>query len=78
VLIAVLINAMEEAREAEHAREMRHLREEAEALGEEGERAAIEERLEALREAIAALERQLGIEHPSRRRPRTVTRRLGR
>jgi voltage-gated sodium channel len=78
ILLAVIINSIEESRKAEREEEREHRREEAEAAGEAYDEAAeTEERLRALRDALDDLEGQLGISggrpHPSR-----PTRGLGR
>jgi len=80
ILIAIIINAMEEAREAEKRAEIEQLKEEAEAAGGEyDEKVETARRIAALKQAIEDLEEQLGIEtgHSSPR-PRVVTRRMGR
>ena len=80
ILIAVIINAMEEAREAEQREEARRLREEAEeAGGEYDPHIETARRIAALKQAIEDLEEQLGIETGSATpKPRTVSRRMGR
>jgi voltage-gated sodium channel len=79
ILIAIIINAMEEAREAEQRERVRVLTEEAEEAGGEFDpHVETARRIAALKQAIEDLEEQLGIEtgEPARR-PR-VARRLGR
>ncbi len=63
ILIAVVINAMDEARDAERRRELAELEQEAERAGGEYD-AQIEtaRRIAALKQAIEDLEEQLGIE----------------
>jgi voltage-gated sodium channel len=80
ILIAIIINAMEEAREAEQREEVEQLKAEAEAAGGEYDpHIETARRIAVLRRALEDLEDQLGIETESARpRPRTVTRRLGR
>ena len=80
ILIAIIINAMEEAREAESREELQRLREEAEeAGGEYDPHMETARRIAELKQALADLEEQLGIETAeAKRRPRIVTRRMGR
>ena len=80
VLIAIIINAMEEARAEEQREEIERLRSEAEAAGGEYDpHIETARRIAVLRRALEDLEDQLGIESEAARpRPRTVTRRLGR
>jgi voltage-gated sodium channel len=80
ILIAIIINAMDEAREAEQREEVRRLREEAEeAGGEYDPHIETARRIAALKQAIEDLEEQLGIETGSATpRPRMVSRRMGR
>jgi voltage-gated sodium channel len=78
ILIAVVINSIEEARRAEREEEREHRREEAEAAGVAYDDAAeTEERLRDLRDALDELEDQLGLSggHP---RPTKPSRGLGR
>jgi voltage-gated sodium channel len=80
ILIAIIINSMEDAREAEREEERRHLIEEAEeAGGTYDEQVETARRIAALKQAIEDLEDQLGIDTgPARPRSPKVTRRLGR
>jgi voltage-gated sodium channel len=80
ILIAIIINAMEEARQAEQREEVNRLKAEAEAAGGEYDpHIETARRIAVLRRALEDLEDQLGIEtEAARPRPRTVTRRLGR
>jgi voltage-gated sodium channel len=80
ILIAIIINAMEEAREAEQREEARRLREEAEEAGAEYDpHIETARRIAALKQAIEDLEEQLGIETGSAKpKPRMVSRRMGR
>ena len=79
ILIAIIINAMEEAREAESREELQRLREEAEeAGGEYDPHLETARRISELKQALADLEEQLGIETAEAKRPRIVTRRMGR
>jgi voltage-gated sodium channel len=80
ILIAIIINAMDEAREAQQREEIRELTAEAEAAGGEYDpHVETARRIAALKQAIEDLEEQLGIETGSARpgRPK-VTRRMGR
>lgn len=80
ILIAIIINAMEEAREAESREELQRLREEAEeAGGEYDPHLETARRIAELKQALADLEEQLGIETAEAKpRTRIVTRRMGR
>jgi voltage-gated sodium channel len=80
ILIAIIINAMEDAREAEREDERRRLIEEAkEAGGTYDEQIETARKIAALKQAIEDLEDQLGIDTgPVRPRAPKVTRRLGR
>jgi voltage-gated sodium channel len=79
ILIAIIINAMEEAREAEQRAEVARLEAEAEAAGGTYDpHIETARRIAHLKQAIEDLEEQLGIETGGQRpRPR-VTRRMGR
>ena len=71
ILIAIIINAMEEAREAEYRLEIEELKQEAEAEGREyDERLETAQRIANLKRAIDELEESLGIRgglhHPRR------------
>jgi voltage-gated sodium channel len=80
ILIAIIINAMEEAREAEQREELEQMRREAEeAGGEYDPHLETARRIAELKQALADLEEQLGIEtEAAKPRPRIVSRRLGR
>lgn len=80
ILIAIIINAMEEAREAEQREDVERLRREAEeAGGEYDPHMETARRIAELKQALADLEEQLGIETAAAKpRPRIVTRRMGR
>jgi voltage-gated sodium channel len=80
ILIAIIINAMEGAREAEDREELERLNREAvEAGGEYDPHLETARRIAALKQAIEDLEAQLGIETAeARRTPRVSTRGLGR
>jgi voltage-gated sodium channel len=80
ILIAIIINAMEEAREAEQREEVRRLQEEAEAAGGEYDpHLETARRIAVLKQALEDLEEQLGIETGAATpRPRTISRRMGR
>lgn len=80
ILIAVVINAMEDAREAERADERKRLIAEAEEEGAEFDpHVETARRIAALKQAVEDLEEQLGIETGEQRpRPRVSTRGLGR
>jgi len=79
ILIAIIINAMEEAREAETRAEVERLDREAQEAGAEYDpHIETARRIAHLKQAIEDLEEQLGIETESAKpRPR-VTRRMGR
>ena len=79
ILIAIIINAMEEAREQEQRAEVEKLKAEAEAAGGEYDpHVETARRIAALKQAIEDLEEQLGIETGSARARPRVTRRMGR
>jgi voltage-gated sodium channel len=79
ILIAIIINAMEQAREAEERERIHLLQEEAEAVGAEYDpHVETARRIAALKQAIEDLEEQLGIETGERRPRPKVTRRMGR
>jgi len=68
ILIAIVINAMDEAREAERREELRRLQEEAKAAGREYDpQIETARKIAALKQAIEELEEQLGIETGSAR-----------
>ncbi len=81
ILIAIIINAMEEAREAEQREDLERMEREAEeAGGEYDPHFETARRIAELKQALADLEDQLGIETAAAkpRRTRMVTRRMGR
>jgi voltage-gated sodium channel len=79
ILIAIIINAMEEAREAEQRERLRVLTQEAEEAGGEFDpHVETARRIAALKQAIEDLEDQLGIESGEPTRRPKITRRLGR
>jgi voltage-gated sodium channel len=79
ILIAIIINAMEEAREAETRAEVERLdREAQEAGGEYDPHIETARRIAHLKQAIEDLEEQLGIETASPKPRPKVTRRMGR
>jgi voltage-gated sodium channel len=79
ILIAIIINAMDEAREAHQREEIARLEAEAEAAGGEYDpHIETARRIAALKQAIEDLEEQLGIETESAKPRPKVTRRLGR
>jgi voltage-gated sodium channel len=81
ILIAIIINAMEEAREEEAREELEERQREAEeAGGEYDPHLETARRIAELKQALADLEEQLGIETAAAtpRKPRIVTRRMGR
>jgi voltage-gated sodium channel len=80
ILIAIIINAMEEAREAETREDVERMRREAEeAGGEYDPHMETARRIAELKQALVDLEEQLGIEtEAGRPRPRVVSRRMGR
>jgi voltage-gated sodium channel len=79
ILIAIIINAMEEARDYERREELKRLDEEAEAEGSEhDEQIETARKLLALKQAIEELEDQLGIQTgPAKPRTRVVGRGRG-
>jgi len=79
ILIAIIINAMEEAREAETKAEAERLEREAEAAGADYDpHIETARRIAHLKQAIEDLEEQLGIETASQKPRPKVTRRMGR
>jgi voltage-gated sodium channel len=79
ILIAIIINAMEQAREAEQRQRIHLLEEEAEAAGAEYDpHIETARRIAALKQAIEDLEEQLGIETGEPAPRPKVTRGLGR
>jgi voltage-gated sodium channel len=80
ILIAIIINAMESAREEEDREELARMNKEAEeAGGEYDPHLETARRISALKQAIEDLEAQLGIETAEvRRSPRISTRGMGR
>ncbi len=79
ILIAIIINAMEEAREAETRAEADRLEREAEEAGADYDpHIETARRIAHLKQAIEDLEEQLGIETASPRPRPKVTRRMGR
>jgi len=79
ILIAIIINAMDEAREAHRREEIARLEAEAEAAGGEYDpQIETARRIAALKQAIEDLEEQLGIETESAKPRPKVTRQLGR
>ncbi len=80
ILIAIIINAMEEAREAETREDLERMRREAEeAGGEYDPHMETARRIAELRQALVDLEEQLGIEtEAAKPRPRMISRRMGR
>jgi len=80
ILIAIIINAMDEAREAERREEVARFKKEAEEAGAEYDpHIETARRIAALKQAIEDLEEQLGIETvvSPRPRPPIITRGLG-
>jgi len=80
ILIAIIINAMDEAREAERREEVARFKKEAEEAGAEYDpHIETARRIAALKQAIEDLEEQLGIETVDSPRPRPpiITRGLG-
>ena len=79
ILIAIIINAMEEAREAETRAEAERLEREAEEAGADYDpHIETARRIAHLKQAIEDLEEQLGIETASTKPRPKVTRRMGR
>jgi voltage-gated sodium channel len=80
ILIAIIINAMEEAREAETREDLERMRREAEeAGGEYDPHIETARRIAELKQALVDLEEQLGIEtEAAKPRPRMISRRMGR
>jgi voltage-gated sodium channel len=77
ILIAIIINAMEQAREAEERERIHELQEEAKAAGGEYDpHIETARRIAALKQAIEDLEEQLGIEtgEPTHHRPKVIRR----
>lgn len=79
ILIAIIINAMEEAREFELDETIEQRRHEAEEAGVEyDEKLETAIRIKALKQAVEDLEQQLGIETgEAKPKPRVITRGLG-